>query len=78
MSQENDWEPSESDLAWCANLLRVGATTWGTSNGIYEIDHTSKTMTLVQRLFDYEPHLHERNVKGLRQAWLASFTEKEN
>jgi hypothetical protein len=62
-----EWEPSESDIEWCRNLLNVIADggMWITSNGTYVVDHKSKTITLILRgACWFEQGLHDRNTKA--------------
>jgi hypothetical protein len=42
------YEPTEADLAWARQLLRVlkDGATWGTTAGTYKVDKTNKTITL--------------------------------
>lgn len=44
----SDWVPSESDILWCKNLIRIlkEKAIWGTSAGTYILNKEAKTLTL--------------------------------
>jgi hypothetical protein len=56
MAVRDTWEPSESDIAWVSNLMRImkDGSSWGMPmNGtVYKIDHKNKRLTLVEGKVD--------------------------
>lgn len=58
------WTPTRADLAWCAGLLRTVADggVWGSTNGIYHVNHTDKRLTLTARPPWFNSTEHEKNV----------------
>ena len=50
MAVKDTWEPSESDIAWVSNLMRImkDGSSWGMPmNGtVYKIDHKNKRNVL--------------------------------
>lgn len=63
-----DWTPSASDIAWCNDLLRKlnEGGIWGTSIGIYQVNHAKKTLTLLFKSLSFDQDLHKRNIAALR------------
>ena len=50
------WEPSESDIAWVANLVRMmkDGASWGLpmNKTVYKIDKKNKRLTLIEGVVD--------------------------
>jgi hypothetical protein len=59
---KEQWEPSDSDLAWCRDLLSIikDGGVWGCDAGIYRMDHADKKMTRVAK--GSNEKMHEMNV----------------
>jgi len=71
------WQPSESDLAWTRNLIRLFAdnATWETDQAIYLADKPAKTLTVSQIK---RPDIHQREHAKVRITFeLLGWTVKE-
>lgn len=58
------WTPTMADVLWCAGLLRTvkHGGIWGSTNGIYHVDHVAKRLTLTAKPPWFQQHNHDRNV----------------
>lgn len=60
----DDWQPSKSDIEWVRrtlSMIKEGGH-WITSEGVYQVDHRLKTLTLIQ---GYKAQIFHRTAKVL-------------
>ena len=69
LGDQSSWEPTQTDLNWCQNLLKTVSDNgvWGTSMGIYKVSHKNKTLTLVAKPSGYDPGFHQRNIIAFKK-----------
>jgi hypothetical protein len=71
------WQPSDSDLQWCRNLIELFSehATWETSQAIYQVDKPARTLTVSEVKL---PQIHEREHAKVRITFeLLGWTVKE-
>lgn len=60
----DNWQPSQSDIEWVRRtlgMIKEGGH-WVTSEGVYQVDHRLKTLTLIQ---GYKAQIFHRTAKVL-------------
>lgn len=58
------WQPSPDDIAWARMMIRItkNGGMWGSSIGIYKMDHTNKKLILTNKSPIFSQEQHDMNV----------------